>query len=83
MGFVDPVSFLSGCKSHQVEASRALAMMLKASESYVTDQLLCQMGDTEVQRTEKEILDPQRTYKWNFFTFAKYRQSQVAPISST
>lgn len=69
MGFVDPVSFLS-CMSHQGEASKALAeppaMMLKATESYTTDQFFCQMGDTRVVRTDQKILEPQRSDKWIF-----------------
>lgn len=69
-GFMDPVSFPTSCTSHQGEASKALveppAMTLKASESYITNQLLSQIGDTGTQRTEQKILDPQRTYRWIF-----------------
>lgn len=75
---MDPNSFLSSCTSRQGEASRALAeapaMTLKASESYIIDELLCQMGATGTQRTEKNVLDPQRTYRWIFLHFPKKKK---------
>lgn len=79
MGLVDPVSKL--VKSHHRETPRAPAepstRMLKAGESWITDQLLCQMENREqstkfcIHRDHTGIngffyiCEIQRKVKWN------------------